>query len=82
MSKSDERRKAIIADDQPEKAQEATAETVRPSYRYYCEHCTGIAFYSDDKKAPQVPKGHELNCITCLKAVSMPIKQENFIKTS
>jgi hypothetical protein len=72
MSKSDERRKAILTDEQAQ-------EPVGKGYRYVCNRCTNTAFQSLEKRAPQFPQGHNLMCLSCLKPVELPITDENFI---
>lgn len=46
----------------------------KPKYRYYCEACTGIAFYSSIPVA-----GEGRVCKSCGKIIN-PTKKENYIK--
>lgn len=50
----------------------------RPEYRYYCERCTGAAFYSHDKDINNHTEMHSY-CQTCLQPLALPLKESNFI---
>jgi hypothetical protein len=55
---------------------EATKVEAKPGYRYVCDACTGIAFYSQtNEKVQKTPK----SCQACFAPLDI-IKVENFIK--
>jgi hypothetical protein len=73
MSKSEEKRIA-----EQEKAKEIEKMVVKDAvaprkFRYYCDACTGIAFYSEEVLA-----GKQGNCQACGKPYVA--RKENFIK--
>lgn len=55
---------------------EVTKVEAKPEYRYVCDACTGVAFYSQtNEKVQKTPK----SCQACLKTLDT-IRVENFIK--
>lgn len=49
---------------------------VVPTHRYYCDACTGIAFYFTDGVTIRMPD----TCQTCGAPIAHPVKPENFVK--
>lgn len=71
MSKSDERRKAVLDEAQQEETQQGKAPEV-PKFRYQCEGCTNDAI-----KSVNLMHGIRITCPTCGK--EQTTKPENWI---